>query len=258
MSFGRQRYFRGDLRRAFCTVRFPVGIAGVVFAMFYSLHQMADITSVYTAYMNALYFLPFAVALLFCALPFAGSLAEDVKHRYIQLLVMRGSLWRYTLSKIVWIYVSAIAGMVLGVLLFVLLARMQAPWELADELLYGDILTEVFWKKGYHLLFFMAHSFFMGLLAGNLSLLAALVSLFWQEELMTIAVPFLAYYLLVYYGYGLYGDAQCLDVQQAFNVSYNVWNHPVYSLLWPLVVSQFLAVCMGAVIYIRLRGLYEK
>lgn len=257
MSLQRQNFLYGDLRRALLSIRFPVGVLGVAFALFYSLYRMSNILSVYAAYIDALYFIPFAFALLFCAFPFSESLIEDIEHKYIQLLVMRGSLKKYTLSKVILIYMSAIVVMILGTLLFTILAHLQAPWELKDEYLYTDIFTKIFWKNGFHLLFFASHSFFIGLLAGNLALLAAYVSLFWQEKLLVVAFPFLAYYLVIYYEYGIFGNIVWLDIRQIFNLSYDVWNNPVYSILWPIIVSLFIAVFMGIGIYRKLRRIYD-
>lgn len=257
MSLQRQDFLCGDFRRALLSIRFPIGVLGVAFALFYSLYRMSDITSVYTAYIDALYFIPFALALMFCAFPFSGSLIEDIEYKYIQLLAMRGSLKKYTVSKVVLIYMSSVAVMILGTVLFAGLAHLQVPWELKDEYLYMDIFTEVLWKNGCHVLFFAAHSFFIGLLAGNLALLAAYVSLFWQEKLLVIALPFFIYYLTIYYEYGIFGNIAWLDIRQIFNLSYNVWNNQVYSILWPMVVSLFIAVVIGRGIYKKLRRIYD-
>ena len=257
MNLQKQDYFNGDLKRAFFSIRFLIGGLGVMFALFYSLHRMSDYPSVYTAYMSALYFIPFSLTLMFCAVPFAASFLEDIKHKYIQLLIMRGSLKKYTLSKIAMIYISSVAAMVCGVMLFAAFVRLRAPWVLEDEYLYADILTTVFWKNGHHLLFFAIHSFFMVLMAGNLTILSAYVSLFWQEELLAVAFPFLAYYLMVYYKNGLFIDVIWLNIEQIFNVSYNVWNDPLYSLLWPLIVSLVTVVLVGTGIYKKLRRLYD-
>lgn len=256
MNFQRQKYFFGDASRAFDLHRFTIGVLGVNFSLFYSLHRMSNISSVYTAYMKALYYIPFALSLLFCAFPFSESFIEDIEHKYIQLLVMRGSLKKYTLSKVVLIYLSAVMIMTLGTVLFSILAHLQAPWELKNEHLYADFLTKILWKNGFHLLFFASHSFFIGLLAGNLSILAAYVSLFWQEKLLTMTIPFLAYYLAIYYEYGMFGNIVWLNIRQIFNISYDVWNNPVYSALWPIIVSIFIALLIGTGIYRKLRRMY--
>ncbi len=258
MSLQKQDYLRGDFKRALFTNRFLIGVAGVVFALFYSLHRMADIASVYTAYMDALYFIPFSVALIFCAVPFAGSFLEDIKHKYIQLLIMRGSLKKYLMSKIIMIYISSAFSMFFGIMLFIVLVRLQVPWALEDEYLYSDILTKVFWENGHHLIFFAIHALFIGLMAGNLAILAAYVSLFWQEELLTIALPFLVYYLIVYYEYGLFGNVAWLNIKQIFNISYDVWKHPLYTLLWPVCVSLVTIVSVGTGIYKKLGRLYDE
>lgn len=258
MNFQKQNYFYGDLRRAFDSIRFPIGAVGVAFALFYSLHRMAEITSVYTAYMSALYYTPFVLALIFCAFPFAGSFIEDIKHKYIQILIIRGSLKKYTISKVVLIYSSSIVEMVLGTVIFVTLAHLWEPWVLEDEYLFADILKTVFWENGHYLIFFIIHSFFIGLLAGNLSVLSAYISLFWQEELLALATPLFSYYLMVYYEYGLFGAVEWLDIQRIFNVSYDVWKHPIYSLLWPLGISLFIGILLGVGIYKKLRRVYDE
>lgn len=248
-------YLESDMKRAFLSVRFPGSVACVTATLFFSLYRMADIVSVYRAYMDAVYFIPFVLTLTFCTIPYAESFSEDVRHKYIQPMLLRGGIKKYVISKILTVYISSVLTMILGVAVFILLVKTRVPWSLAEDYLYPDILTETLFKQGYHVLFFLIHSFFLGLLAGNLSVLAAYLALYWNEKLFVMSVPFLVYYILVYYAGQVVGNNPWLDIRQIFNVSYNINGSSAYSLLWALGISLVFLIVMGICSYRKLRRL---
>lgn len=110
-------YIKSDLKRAFQIKRVCAGGLGVTFAMFFSIYRMTDVTSVYRAYVDAIYFIPFMLSMTFCAIPFGGSVNEDLEHKFLNMLLLRESTIKYVVSKVIVMYISAIVTMMVGVLI---------------------------------------------------------------------------------------------------------------------------------------------
>lgn len=248
------KYFKADLKRVFMSGRPIIAIGGVAFALFLSIYRMMDIEiSVYHVYLEAIYFIPFILSLTFCALPFAGTICEDIEYGYMRIAVLRGELKKYVGAKVLMIYLSSILTMILGTIIFILLVHMKVPWMNEEDILYHDVFTNIFLKSQHYVLFFSSYAFSLGLLSGNLSILATFISLFWPNRLLVLSVPFIAYYLQIYYGGAIFKGIPQLDISQMFNPSNNVWNNPIVSAVWPLFISILFGGCLGVCIYKTLK-----
>ena len=178
------RYFKTESGRAFLSCRFLLSIAGVTLTYFFSLYKVAGIyDSVYTTYINATSLIPFLVTLTICAIPFSHCFCEDMEYHYIFQTALRCPVWKYVLVKILLIYLTAISTMVLGTVLFVLIIRLKVPWTGPESHWMQYPFVRVFFDNDHFLVYYIVHSFFTGLLAGFLSVLAAFGSLFWQNRL---------------------------------------------------------------------------
>lgn len=58
------------------------------------------------------------IAYVFCAFPFATVFCEDLDNKYIRYELIGSNLKRYVVTKIAFIYLTAILVMVLGTILF--------------------------------------------------------------------------------------------------------------------------------------------
>lgn len=251
-------YLKSDLTRVFTSVQFWIGCMGVSFAMFLSIYRMTNVVSVYGAYRDAIYFIPFILSMTFCAIPFAGSLSEDLEYRYIYMLLLKGNLKEYTISKVLTISLSSILAMVGGILGFVILIRFRVPWITESDILSQDILMSAFIKPKLYFLYFIVHAVYMGGLAALLSVLSAYVSLFWSNKLLLLSVPFMSYYLLVFYSGELFSGLPQMNISYMFNPSYNVWDSNVLSLICPFIVSGGAISVLGVCIYKKLRRLCNE
>ncbi len=249
-------YIKSDLKRAFQIKRVCAGGLGVTFAMFFSIYRMTDVTSVYRAYVDAIYFIPFMLSMTFCAIPFGGSVNEDVEHKFLNMLLLRESTIKYVVSKVIVMYISAIVTMMVGVLIFAILIHCKVPWE--EAMFTEDAMLNILGGSTHGVVYFIIHSVFMGLLAANLSILSAVFSLFWPNKLLQISMPFLLYYLLIYYSGELFPGLPQLNIQFMFNPSYDTWNNEKMSFLFPLIFSGFVAIVMGICMYKQLRRKYGK
>lgn len=136
-----------------------------------------------------------ALTFLICALPFGDSIREDVQESYLRQQIIRGSLKGYLCARIPGMYLSSAAVMTAGTVLYAVLMRLFLPWTsgsgyAADHFL-GGIL-----KAAHPLLFLAGCGLLLGLLAGTLSVLGALLSLLVQNRLLVFSIPALAALIL--------------------------------------------------------------
>lgn len=249
-------YIKSDLKRAFQIKKVGIASIGIMFVMFFSIYKMAKITSVYQAYTDAIYFIPFMMAMTFCAIPFGGAISEDVEYKYFYMLLLRGSIREYVVSKVIVTYISAIVTMIIGVFCFVIFVHISVPWQ--ETIIVEDGLLNVLGGTTHGMLYFGIHSFFMGLLAANLVMVSATLSLFWPNKLLQMSMPFMLYYVLIYYCGKLFPDIPGLNIQFMFNPSYNTWNNQKMSFVLPIIISIAIAIVMGMCINKQLVSKYEK
>lgn len=242
--------YKNDLKRAFQLRKMCIGCIGIVFVMFFSIYKMTNVTSVYRAYTDAIYFIPFMMSMTFCAIPFGRTITEDIEHEYYYMLLLRERIGKYVVSKVIVTYISAIVTMFIGVLIFVALIRVRVPWE--ESIVVEDALLNILGGTTYGILYFCIHSIYMGLLAGNLIVISIGVSLLWSDKLLQISMPFMLYYLLIYYSGELFPNTPQLNIQFMFNPSYNTWNDVKVSFVFPFVFSLMVASIMGGYIYKQL------
>lgn len=199
-------YLCTDFRRLGKSYRWAAGTIGVVVVLFFSLEGDLFLKgfgtgNVLSTYFSSTIMTGFLIAFSFCAFPFATVYPEEREHKYIRYCVIRGNLKSYVLSKTTVIYISSLATMILGSLLFLLLCRIRVPWmdwgEAAQydvELngCYGSVL-----KNGHVILYCMLYALNLGLIAGALSNMAALCSVILSNTVLTLIFPVLAFRILV-------------------------------------------------------------
>lgn len=246
-------YLRNDLKRAIMSRNFGLSCIGVTGTMFFSIYRMTTVTSVYRAYSDASYFIPYIIVMTFCALVYAGSFVEDYENRYIYLLILRGNIKRYVISKICSICFAAVLALVIGTLCFVLIIHIKVPWMIEADLVYDDALLVVLGKYKNSVLYFVIHSVYMGNLAVILSLVAAYISLFWKNKILVLSIPFIIYYLSVYSTARIFPEMPQFNTSFTFNPIYNVWGNYTLSLVLPFIFSAIIVFVIGVSMYKKIR-----
>lgn len=251
-------YLRVDLYRSIISWRFLAGIAGVAFTMYLaSLEGIASDTSVTYMVWLIVYGMPFMLCLVFSAFPFFGCFCEDFEQKYAHLQIERGNLVNYAVSKIITVMLAAMATMMLGVVLYVSILHFRLPWFDADDAVCQSAVTLGGFRSiisgGYYVLYFALFGLQYGIMAGILALLAAYVSLFINNKLLTLAVPFMGFYLISYYSGALFGANEKMNLIYIFNATYNIWDNDVLSFVYAVAIGMFLAGVLGLLIVYRLR-----
>jgi hypothetical protein len=194
-------YFLSDARRVLKSYEIYAAILGVAVSLYFSLENRGLVNgNVLYTYVYATEMSGMMIAYVFCAFPYAASMCEDLEYKYIRYQTARGSLKRYVASKVSVIYLTSVAVMVLGSMVFVFLCRTQGPWvnPEADDVgvylagVYGGLIEE-----GHYAWYCMFYALQLGLLAGMLSVLAAFFSLYITNKVTVFALPVLIYQILL-------------------------------------------------------------
>lgn len=251
-------YLRVDMRRAICSWKFLMGVAGVSMVMYIaSLEGIASDTSVVYVVWLIVYGMLFMLSLVFSVFPFVCCFCEDFEQKYGYLQIERGNLRSYTCSKVLTIMLVSVCTMMLGMLLYVSFLHLQLPWFREDEAICQSALTvggfRWILKKKWYFLYFACFGLQYGILAGILALLAAFVSLFVNNKLLTLSVPFIGFYFISYYSRALFGNVEKINLIYIFNATYNIWNHDIYSFGYAVLVGVIFSVIFERLIHMKLK-----
>lgn len=248
-----RRYMAIDMKRAFCSWKIIVSVLGVCMVMgIASLETRIWQLSVLNSYYYVIYSMPFLLTLIFTTFAFGHCFCEDIEHSYIRFLVIRGSLRSYVVSKVIVIALSAIFTMMAGMLLFVLLLRMNFPWIDLTEGTFETLVQygafRLFLENGNYILYFLFCGIQYGLLAAVLAVAAALFSLLYHDALFVLSVPLIVRYFIQYYS-NLLPEYGQLNPNAIYDISYNVWDHDWLSFAYAWGVSVLAIVLLGIAIY---------
>lgn len=166
--------------------------------MFFSLeHGMRN--SVLDSYIAAVIASGVHIALVFCVFAFGTVFCEDLERRYVYYEVIRGNAWKYVISKVIVIYLSSIAVILLGTLVFTGVCRVFTPWtdmesayRLTSAGSFGALVSE-----GHYLLYCLLYSLHLGMFMGTLAVAAAFFSLYISNTVLVLTVPLLLDQLLM-------------------------------------------------------------
>lgn len=242
-------YFKTDLERLLKRYGFYISVLGVAMALFFALEDYGVINnSVMDTYISGTEMSGMMLVYIFCAFPYAPVIVEDIENKYVRCQLIRGDLRRYVASKIFVIYASSIVVMVAGTCVFLALLRTQIAWEdpFASDLgvlmagSYADLLLE----KRYFLYCFF-YSLQLGLLAGTLSVFAAFVSLYISNKVTVLAIPMLAYQILL---------------NASGTATINIFSFRAYNKIFSNNFCHFSAVvCLSLLpVFLCTAGIYKK
>lgn len=195
-----KKYFCMDMRRLLKSGTWIVSIIGVAVCLFFSLETKGFVNeNVLSTYFVSTTLSGVLITYVFSAFSYAAVFSEDIEHKYLQYMLIRGNLRDYVFSKISVIYISSVLTMVLGTFFFLMLCRMRMPWVNLEidklgilvEGTYGSLI-----EGGHYLGYCMLYALHMGILAGTLSIAAAFCSIFISNRMMIFVIPILLIQLL--------------------------------------------------------------
>ena len=92
-------------------------------------------------------------------------------------------------------------------------------------------------------------AFYSGIISSVISLVAAVLSLFWQNRMFVLSIPFIVYCILLYY----VKDVFKLDIRELFNPVYGK-NNMIISFLLSIGIT----ILLGGYVYLKLWRQYNE
>lgn len=247
------RGIRNNFIRCFKGYRFIFGILGIIGVFILSLLDYKAEIRVIHVFVDSFQTITFLIAIMFCSLPYASSLCEDLENNYYRQELARHKLSIMILSKAVVIFFSAVLTMFIGSLIFTFLLGLRYEWGILEY--YGDLLLDIsdMIKNNQLVLYVAVTAYKIGTLYGVLALLSTLISLFVKNKLIVYAAPAIVWYLIVDLSRKLPEKPLYLEIYCIFSPDHNVWNNEWLTLLWSNLVALILAMFLTVFIYIRFK-----
>ncbi len=190
--------WKADMIRALCTKKVLFSIAAM--ALFYGIAELQeksweDVCSIHSDVSISSFSV---LAYVICAVPYVTGFCEDIEHRYIYQVLVRVKKWKYVLSKLTAIFISAFFTFFGGNILFLFLESLHYPLVDTTSSCYqyplgGEELASLL-HSGQYAAYFGICIFAWALLGGLLSVLAAYISLYLKNKIAVICTPMVVYY----------------------------------------------------------------
>ena len=118
-----------ELKRAFCSVKYLLSVAGITLMCFISTKNYLkgdEITAGYIMDLMINLSIFKKIIVFFSALPFAGAFCEDYTTRFSNLLISRYGEKKYIFYKVITCAFSSFAANVTGIILFAVLISLKS------------------------------------------------------------------------------------------------------------------------------------
>ena len=239
-------YLKADLKRSICSIRFFLSVVGISFLMWIASYETIQwrhnvVLSSYFIMMST----PFLVAYMIAAIPYSGSICEDLEYKYCYLQLIRGKTKAYVFSKAVVIFLSACLTMAAGIWIFLFVLHGFLPWFSKEDDIYLTLLAEGSFRyllqKQYFVLYYFCIGIQKGLFAGLLALMASMGSLIYANRLFVLTIPGMMWYLLDTIGLKVHLP-DFFRLPYIFSADNNLGNHEM-TALFSMAAAAFIGFC---------------
>lgn len=193
-------YFKSDIVRLVKSYEIYVAILGVFVSMIFAIERAGFLDgSILGAYILTINMGGYMLVYVFGALGYATVFCEDFERQYIRYELIRGNLKKYILSKVIIVFFSSVAIIVLGTVLFIMFLGAQFPWIKEGITSLDGIKTGMYAgliSKKHYFLYCICASVQSGFLAGLLSVWSAFISLYVTNKVIVLTIPLLTVQLL--------------------------------------------------------------
>ena len=201
------RVCRTDFSRWFATKKFFLAIAGI-FTLHYllllqSVDELETANIVYIVFMHMED--PFVIInFIFASAVFGTSYCEEKRKNYFSFYIKRCDKISYICSKITHSFLSAFSVITIAMMLWIISLRLIMPW--------ADFNSDMFWvcvdqglgsllEKHKFLTYYLIYSMGIGMLAGIISVITFVISLFIKDQMVVHTLPAIIFYIYnVYIG----------------------------------------------------------
>lgn len=241
-NYRKMEWYRMLHTRSFWMV--PVGIA-VLLVLIDNISPLGQDVFV-QLHLNS-YRSAFIALFAFGGLAYAFSLREDDEHKFLQLMVLNGSVKNYARAKAECTFWGTVLAVLLGGIIYALAELTKKPFfdpesELTVSLCENNIFGW-FALHGAPAVTFILWLTWIGLLAGLLAVISMLLAYVVTNRMFAIVVPTAGYYFLVKLVYRLGGSMEAVSL-------YNIYVSPV-KIIGNAAISMIYGVALaGAVLWL--------
>lgn len=251
-------YLHTDCLRAFTSVEFFIGIFGVFITLLWGCYgERGRGSSVVRLIWYSTFGVQFLLVMIFGAVPYAGSICEDLEYGYIQQILIRGNLKSYCICKTIAVFVSSVASFTAGMLLFVCVLRIKSEWiDYGDSVYKSAIHSGSFrclLQNNHFCLYVILFSIQLGLLIGILALISAYISLFISNKLLVLTIPVIAYYFITQYVAEIFVENIYLNLNYIYGGTRNIFDNDALSFLYAVAFAFITGVVFTILIYCKLK-----
>lgn len=255
---------RHDWKRAF-GIQFYISVVVSVLVMFmFMITQKMQEQSVFEIVEMNMYSIEFTLVIAMATVPYAHAFIEDFERKTIYQIVTRTDFRRYIISKTATIFLSAVMTVTASTILYVCLLRVSGHAWMSDCLLQSYEINgigfpdlELWWLLESHkeMLFYLMAGLQMGLLAGLVTLVASLLSLYIRNRMMIIVFPVICLYMMFRYLSGIMGYGY--GIYQLYSVFQNYSFAGSYFTLRACITTFFAYMAVTALIYHKVKRMIQ-
>lgn len=249
---------KSDIMRAFTSMEFYIGILGILSAVFFGCsNEVFEGNTVLHLMWYSTFGVQFLFVMIFGAVPYAGSVCEDLEHKYIYQILIRSNLRNYCISKVITVFLSSVGSFMAGMTLFVVILRCRLPWiDINDSVYQSAVKSGSFQKLLSEELFYLYTILFslqLGMLIGILSLISACISLFITNKLLVLSIPIMAYYFITQYIYELFPENIFYNLDFIYGGKRNLFHDDMISFLYAVLITFIIGVILTYLFYVGLK-----
>ena len=250
------RYLLVDFYRMITAWQFWCGSLGVGVTLTFSGLQAGRIADVYSAYLYNGMFSTYILCFAFCALSFSGCFVEDGEYGYWNLVVQKGGLSKYVWSKICTCFISGIATMVLGMIIFLILLSLKVPLYMDYSWLVYERPEDTFGFLIYEdtiVLYFICSALKSGVLGGLFAVLSAFLTLFERNRLFTISVPIVGYYFIENTVSNILRLPDICNIWLIYSAGYSLFHDTIKDIVYAILAAGLVIITIEYFVERKLR-----
>lgn len=250
-----------DFSRAFISLRFPLAV--------FLMYLVWDLNSkrfgnpedvlylfIHTWARSITYLLAMAVS----AVVYTTSYCEDIEHNFLRYSILRTSVSKYVLSKVLTCFCGAFCTVFLGTIIFLtvkcLTLPLTAPESIAilnfqSESCFGNLLSE------HTMQFLLLQTTLNSLACGGLSALALAFSTFIKNSYGVFAIPFLLHYCFFYLFDRISTRYPIFSVYKIFDCVNTYTNNSVFFLFYAFFVTFIFMLSSYGIMYRKVKGDFQ-
>lgn len=228
------------------------GVIGI--CVYMSVLRLEDLFGESTMYIlvNVVNLMGFILVIMIAYEIYGNVFIDDFDNKYIYQVLMRNhNVFFYTLRKTFWIFLSAMVSVAFGMVLYTLTVKLNHIWSDETTAFMARTPFGQLYVNEHYVLYVLLAGLQFGILAGMMSVIGSLVSLFVNNKIFAGAITVISVFACNLLG-GYFQHAET----NIFTLFSSFYNQKGIASGWiqHCIVLGMIFYCMGSVlIYLRIK-----